>query len=80
MKYARHRWIDRHRTYGSWRARCARCGLERDQRFAYGRHWVEWRQAGGEWFAASQTPACEVMPSISGADRSSDGAGREVAL
>lgn len=57
----RHRWIDRRRTYGSWHSTCAHCGIERDQRFAYGTHWTEWRRPGGEWFRADKTPPCESI-------------------
>ena len=37
----RHRWADKHRTYGSWRSLCTHCGIVKDERFAYGMHCTE---------------------------------------
>jgi hypothetical protein len=59
MKAARHRWVDEVRTYGSWRARCARCGLVRDRRFDRGVHWIEYDRDGKN-VAKDKAPRCEA--------------------
>lgn len=68
----KHRWIDKRRTYGSWRMTCARCGIIKDARFCGGTHWTEYLRRGeGElWFTADKVPACRSSADEQGgADR-----------
>jgi hypothetical protein len=58
----KHIWINRRRTWGSWRSECSSCGITRHQRFAGPMRWTEYDR-DGETIASTAdhhpVPACK---------------------